>query len=702
MLEAAQIAARTGLPETFRVPPPAAPAPLPERVAPAGDPVSLAVQRGLAVGLGRTRPDADLLARAAALVAQARDGGGADALPEILGLVATHPACERLQVLGGRLVEGRAQEGGEAAEREAAAVWGGIHARFPQAAEPFRLTLRWTARHLGRDAALDRLKARYPAPPRDPADLLLYAWGQEELRCHDAADAAFGRLIALGKDEGLYLQFAQVLSKRGEIWRACAVLDGGLDRCGATPRLVRARAAAQAERRRLAAFVPVQRHERASNAVLATIFDRLAAERVPERRTRRRVGRTMLVTGSLGAGGAERQFALTARGLQAAVTDRRPIAGHAVAGPVEVVCRSLRARPGGDFFAPGLREAGVAIGEYAAFAPYAGRADRSVVTPYADGLPFLPAQIAEGTTRLADAIRARAPHVVHIWQDGSIYAAGLAALMARVPRIVLNVRSLPPIDRPDRYRPEYEVIFRALLAAPGVRLTANSHAAARRYAEWLAFDPARIAVVYNGVDALPAAGAAADLEAARRFEAATPDADFTLGTVMRLDENKRPFLWLDAAACLLRAHPRARFVVVGDGPLRASSEERARRLGIAERVLFAGRSHHVGFWLARMDAFMLLSLIEGLPNVLVEAQHAGLPVIATDVGGSSETVRAGKTGLLLPAGPDLSAEAVAACVASLKADPARRTAMGAAARRWARQTFSVETMMAETVRTFLV
>lgn len=650
--------------------------------------------------------DGPVLQRAAAIVAGAGRGPEARvALQALLGLVRAHPACERLQILAARLVEVAefVEPGTQDREAVPARAWAGVHARFPEAVEPFRLVLRWTLRRRGREAAARMVRDRFPEAPTTCPAMLLQAWGLEEIRAHAEADAAFARLIATHPRESAYVEFARALSKRGEIGRSLRLLDDGIARFGTGSRLAAPHAAATADHARLAAFCGhggMPPGGRAADAVLAEIFGRLApARRVP--RPCRRVGRVMMITGSLGAGGAERQFALTARGLHAARVRAAPIAGGAIAGPIEVVVRSMRARPGGDFFAPGLRADGLAVEEYADFPLLGGDPACSVLAPFASMLDLLPAPMQEGTLRLADAIRRRRPHVVHLWQDGSILACGLAALAAGVPRIVLSVRSLPPVDRPERDRPEYAGLYRALLAAHGVRLTANSHAAARRYAAWLDLDPACVDVIYNGVDALPSADVPAEAARAAAFFAQTPGAGFTLGTVMRLDENKRPFLWLEAAARIRATAPDTRFILVGDGPLREACEARAARLGLAGHVLFVGRSAHVGAWLARMDAFLLLSLVEGLPNVLVEAQHAGLPVVTTDAGGAAETIVPGRTGLLLPAGPDLAPEAVAETVQALRTDAPRRAAMGSAARAWARETFSVATMMERTVRSFL-
>jgi glycosyltransferase involved in cell wall biosynthesis len=662
------------------------------------DPIAGHVLLGLAQGYGADQPNPRMLARASDLsrVAEAGDDQ-AVALERLLALVARFPSCERLQVLAARLIETAA------VEVDACVVWAGVQQRFPSSVEALRLLLRWTARVRGRDAALKLMEARFPLPPATAGDLLVYAWGWDELKIFDRADQAFEALLAADDRHGsASIAFSKSLFNRGEIWRAFRILDSARKSQGSSPKLAKALAPIEAKLQHLRVLSPRFSEGRASDIVLSDIFEDLVRHPTPQPERRSFVGSVLMIIGSLGAGGAERQFSVTASALQNAIQAGEPMAGYDVIGPLNVFCRSLKSREAANFFEADLRSRSIPIYEYADFEAFGGHEGQSVVAPIRAALDFLPQQIVDGTTRLADSIRHLAPDVVHIWQDGSILAAGLAAAMARVPRIVLTVRSLPPIDRPERYRPEYEVVFKSLLALPSVRLVANSNTAARRYEEWLELEPGRVDVIYNGVDALSGGAGPEDLAKASAFDAATAGWCFTVGSVMRFDENKRPFLWLDAAAALLQSQPGMRFILVGDGPLKAAASDYAARLGIAGRVIFTGRSQAVGYWLGRMDAFALLSAVEGLPNVLIEAQHAGVPVITTPAGGAGETVIDGETGFVLPlidGEPD--PQDVADLVLALHADPQRRAEMSARARNWAQSTFSVSAMTERMARTFV-
>ncbi len=119
--------------------------------------------------------------------------------------------------------------------------------------------------------------------------------------------------------------------------------------------------------------------------------------------------------------------------------------------------------------------------------------------------------------------------------------------------------------------------------------------------------------------------------AAMRAEFGIPEDAFVIGHVGRFTEVKNHVFLLAIAAEVLTHDARARFLMIGDGELRASMQERAARLGIADQVIFAGlRSDVPLVMLGAMDVFLLPSLYEGLPLVLMEAQAAGLPCIFSD------------------------------------------------------------------------
>ncbi|MFU1927152.1 glycosyltransferase [Bordetella hinzii] len=622
-----------------------------------------------------------------------------NAVPRLLEYVRRYPETELFQVLVARSLE--------AAHRpdDSLAVWRGIQQRFPDSADAFILTLRGVKRQLGVEAARKEIEQYFAGGSQAARDILLEAKSWDEIGQPQLADAAFARLVdAHPEFEDGYAVWAQSQSRRGILWRSREILELGLKRLGERGRkLTRRLADLDADLAALTALgvswaennVPV------SVLVLQRLFQEIGRRRNEELDAEPEsfVGKVLMINGSLGAGGAERQFVNTAVALQTAVQQGQMIAGHDVIGPVQVVCRSLRSREGADFFAATLREHGIPVSVYADMHAWGGSEFASLLAPYREYLRFLPKQIIEGTSKLTDVIRSGAPRIVHIWQDGSIFATALAALLAGVPRIVLSVRTMPPVDRPDRYRVEYDIIYSELLKMRGVVLSSNSSFAAHRYADWLQVDARRIPVIYNGLAPLKPVSDEAAVKMMEAFAARTQGQDFTVGTVMRVDENKRPFLWVEAAKQFARSHPQARFVMVGGGPLLEPVKEFAERIGMSERILFTGLSKRVGYWLEQFDAFLLLSRFEGLPNVLIEAQFSGVPVVTTLAGGAGEAVQEGVTGLTLPA-EDITAEQVSAALARIYDMRQADEHIGTKASVWARSRFSLSQMIAATVRCY--
>lgn len=645
------------------------------------------------------KPTVAELEKARQLAERGRDAGNlVEVIDELLQLVQRYPHHERFQIHIARVLEAHK-------DRRSSSVWRGIDQRFSKSTEAFRLVLRWTARDFGRDRAQQLLNQRYPELPTEPDDLMLYARACEELRNHVEADEAYARLDHM--DAATPIHFANAASairRRGEVWRAADVLESAQARFGANPRLQRVAQEIDEDIVKISAILPNVnvRSARVSNVVLDRVMSDLAAQRLHAPHDERTfVGPVVMIGSSLGCGGAERQFTNTAIALKTSIEQGRPIAGYDLLGPISAICRSLKSRADGDFFLKDFERNDISVMQYCDFPDFGGNVRHSVAKNLIDVLRYLPMPIAESIKKLADVLAAMRPEIVHIWQDGAILATGIAALLAEIPRIVLTVRSVPPVDRPERHRHEYEVIFRSLLATPGVTLSTNSQSVAQRYAQWLGIDPNRIEIVRNGWEAPTAAPCEQSDRLFREFETRTAGAAFTVGSVYRFDENKRPFLWLDAAAQLLEREPKARFILVGDGPLLESAKEYAHRLGIGHRTLFTGRSSVVGFWLSKMDAFVLLSRFEGLPNVLIEAQFAGLPVVTTDAGGAAETIIAGRTGTVLPNTEAPSPADIAAAVLHWRRDANGRAAVAAAATEWANATFSVEAMLRKTVQVYM-
>ncbi|HEX5419951.1 MAG TPA: glycosyltransferase family 4 protein [Gammaproteobacteria bacterium] len=169
---------------------------------------------------------------------------------------------------------------------------------------------------------------------------------------------------------------------------------------------------------------------------------------------------------------------------------------------------------------------------------------------------------------------------------------------------------------------------------------------------------------------------------------------FLVGHVAALDiAHKGQLALVGAAAEIERSHPEVHFVVVGSGRDEARILEAARGFS---NMTFAGWADNVSDYLAAFDVFTLPSKREGLGSILIDAMQAGLPVVATRVGGIPDLITHGRNGLLVP--EDDSA-ALAGAIVRLLSDPALRAAMAEANRLRARD-FQPEVMTERYLRLY--
>lgn len=269
-------------------------------------------------------------------------------------------------------------------------------------------------------------------------------------------------------------------------------------------------------------------------------------------------------------------------------------------------------------------------------------------------------------SRLARLVRDFRPHLIHTHSYVLRYALPARAL-TRTGALVHTVHNLADKEVDALGRAIHRMAFRC-----GAVPVAISAELARSFRAVYGFPPA--AVIPNGICTRPAPDPAAR-ETWRHDHGFCP-ADVLLVSLARLEPQKNPLGLIEAFAHALPAHTGLHLAMAGEGSLLESCRALAERLGVARRVHFLGLCRDAAALLAAGDMFVLSSAWEGVPLALMEAMAAGLPVVATAVGGVPELVEEGVTGALAPAG---DTAALAAAIASLACDPARRFAMGRAA-----------------------
>jgi glycosyltransferase involved in cell wall biosynthesis len=297
-------------------------------------------------------------------------------------------------------------------------------------------------------------------------------------------------------------------------------------------------------------------------------------------------------------------------------------------------------------------------------------------------------------TKLARDIVRRRIDVVHAYNFyGNVFAVPPARL-AGAPVVIASIRDCGPYLSPMQLR------VQRLVCRAATCVVVNAGAVR----DWLVadgYDRDRIAVIPNGVD-LDGFRAPVDAASVRRGLGFEPDAPLVT-VVSRVTQLKGLEQFIGAAAMLAERHPRARFVVAGepapsDGLYLASLERLAARLGIGNRIVFAGLRRDVPALLGASAVAVMPSLNEALSNALLESMAAGAPTVATRVGGTPEALADGENGLLVA--PDDPA-GLAHAIERMLDDPATAASFGRAARRTIEQRFSLPRMVAATEQLYV-
>jgi glycosyltransferase involved in cell wall biosynthesis len=268
-------------------------------------------------------------------------------------------------------------------------------------------------------------------------------------------------------------------------------------------------------------------------------------------------------------------------------------------------------------------------------------------------------------------IRKLRPDLLHLHTFQAGFLARLAGRILRIPSVYTIHAWLYGTAAVSRFSSALSGPCERLAARWCERIITVSRAGARVARGHRIGSPSKLVTIHNG---LPDCS-----EQARLSPTETP----VITMVARFIEGKDHDLLLRAFA---RTPKGPRLRLVGDGPTRASVESLAHELGIQEQVDFLGNRDDVASLLATSDVFVLASRSEMLPISILEAMRAGLPVIASDVGGVGEAVTHNENGFLVPSG---SVSALAQALTDLTNDYALRLRMGQAGRqRFTRQFLS--------------
>ncbi len=275
---------------------------------------------------------------------------------------------------------------------------------------------------------------------------------------------------------------------------------------------------------------------------------------------------------------------------------------------------------------------------------------------------------------LEQLFRERRYDIVHTHTSKAGYLGRLAAAQMRVPILVHTPHGHIFFGYFNRVLTAFFTALERQAARKTDRLIALTRRGIEEHLQRGVGRPEQWEAIFSGIDLSPYTQAVERRASTR--EALGIDADeFVIGAVGRLEPVKGFAYFVEAARATAGSVPESRFILVGDGSLADSLRAQAADLG--DRFRFLGLRHDVPDLMAAFDLCVVPSLNEGMGRVVLEAGAAGVPVVASRVGGIPEIVRDGDTGILVP--PQRSGAIVEAAL-RLHGDPALRLRMSEAAR----------------------
>ena len=340
---------------------------------------------------------------------------------------------------------------------------------------------------------------------------------------------------------------------------------------------------------------------------------------------------------SLTCGGIERQVVASARFFQQRGKN------------ITLLCRTISPGGGNDFFLQEAQSYSRVLGFSLDMVDHDLFCEaRAIVSSFVSGVSQVFIDSISAYT--AWLLRVR-PRLLHLWSADHLEPL-LAAFIAGVPKIIIAGQSLSPVQRaPYGFESVNDhvafVILANLMRFPHVVMTNNSRAGCRAYETWLGLRPGTVRLTPNVFDLQAWPQPEKTRVELLRQSLGIPESARVLGGLFRFVSIKDPELWVSTAIQACAAVPDLYAVVGGHGPELESLRARMAETPFAGRVLFPGPIRDVPAFLSLCSVFLLTSYVEGLPNVLLEAQAYKVPVVTTRCGGATDVVEHGKSGFVL-------------------------------------------------------
>ncbi len=280
--------------------------------------------------------------------------------------------------------------------------------------------------------------------------------------------------------------------------------------------------------------------------------------------------------------------------------------------------------------------------------------------------------------------------ILHTWMFTSNAFGRVAGIIAKIPIIIAEEQCV------DIWKNKFHLFIDKTLSYFTDKIICVSEGVKNFYYQRAYIPLDKMITIYNGIKIYDNV----NIDTGKKKEEFGIIAnDKVITTVGRLAPQKGIEYLLYAVPILLESLPKTKFLIVGEGAERNKLENLARKLNISKNVIFTGLRNDIKEILAVTDVFVLPSLFEGFPNVIMEAMLAGKPVVATEIPGIDELAVNGKTGFLVP---PKDVNSLASAIIALLKNPKEGKKMGIKGRQRIEKYFSINETVRETEELYKV
>ena len=288
--------------------------------------------------------------------------------------------------------------------------------------------------------------------------------------------------------------------------------------------------------------------------------------------------------------------------------------------------------------------------------------------------------------RLLRILKRKRPHILHSYLFHANFIGRIAGKFCGIPIIISSVRT----QEKEQWHHLYLNMFTQWMADRQICVSREVEKFVQRRAKVPA---CKLLTIHNGLDLKDFDFLKNKSSEAKKKELSLTQFNSVVGTVGHLTEAKGIMYLLKAFSLVLKDAPRSCLLIVGEGKLRELLSELADRLKISAQVKFLGLREDALEIMRVMDIFVLSSLWEGFPNVILEAQALGKPVVTTWVGGCREIIKDGENGFLVPPGDPWS---LYQSIKILLEKPSLRETFGQRGRELVKKKFTLRRMVSST------